>query len=143
MAEFIIYKEIDKNAFLKRYKGCAEVAALIAIFQAQITNATTLSLTRKNVRDLSPLKDLRNLQTFCVGYTQVSDLSLLKDLQNLQNLSVSSTQIRDLSPLKDLQNLQILSIYQTQVSDTRSNASKMSDLLLYGKTIRSNIFKCT
>ena len=70
-----------------------------------------------DLSDLSPLKDLAQLQLLYVNSTQVSDLSPLKDLANLQQLDVSDTQVSDLSPLKDLANLQQLYVYSTQVSD--------------------------
>ena len=108
MAQFDTFGETEKKAFLKKYKSCAEAGVLVVIWQAKVTNATKLSLTRKKISDLSPLKDLKNLKTLYVVHTQVSDLSPLKDLQNLQELSISETQVSDLSPLKDLQNLQEL-----------------------------------
>ena len=71
----------------------------------------------KELSDLSPLKDLQNLQELRVYSTQVSDLSPLKVLLNLQLLSVWSTKVSDLSPLKGLQNLHRLDVSSTKVSD--------------------------
>ena len=67
--------------------------------------------------DISPLKDLQNLEELYVDETQVVDLSPLKDLQNLEELDLSKTAVSDLSPLKDLQNLAQLDIHSTQVND--------------------------
>ena len=62
------------------------------------------------LNDLSPLKDLTQLQLLDVSCTQVSDLTPLKDLKQLQHLYVYSTQVSDLTPLKDLTQLQLLSV---------------------------------
>ena len=55
-----------------------------------------------NLSDLTPLKDLTQLQMLDVNSTQVSDLTPLKDLSQLQQLSVSSTQVSDLTSLKKI-----------------------------------------
>ena len=70
---------------------------------------------QKEVSDLSPLKDLINLQQIEISSTQVSDLSPLKDLSTLQQLYAYSTQISDLSPLKDLTALQQLRIHNCPI----------------------------
>ncbi len=71
----------------------------------------------KKVSDLSPLKDLFNLQELNISFTQVSDLSPLKGLQRLEVLDAHSTQVSDLSPLKGLQKLHIFNAHFTQVTD--------------------------
>lgn len=69
------------------------------------------------IADISPLKNLKNLQILDVSHTQAFDLSSLEDLQNLQHLNVLDTWVEDLSPLKNLQNLQVLVISSTRISD--------------------------
>ncbi|MBL7817984.1 MAG: hypothetical protein JNL70_23445 [Saprospiraceae bacterium] len=61
-----------------------------------------LDLSDTQVSDLSPLKDLVNLQGLRIYNTQVSDLNPLKELVNLQQLWIYNTQVSDLSPLKGL-----------------------------------------
>lgn len=67
--------------------------------------------------DLSPLRDLINLETLDVRYTRVSDLSSLKDLQNLQNLYLSASKISDLSSLIYLKKIQHLRAHSTRICD--------------------------
>ena len=107
----------DKSAFLEKYKDCAEEAALKKIWTAKLINATGLNISWTQVSDLSPLKDLTNLQVLDVSSTQVSDLSPLKGLVNLQVLDIYNRQVRDITPLKDLLNLVRLDISSTEVSD--------------------------
>jgi internalin A len=82
-----------------------------------LTQLQKLYVYSTQVSDLTPLKDLTQLQNLYVSSTQVSDLTPLKDLTQLQQLYVSSTQVSDLTPLKDLTQLQQLYVYSTQVSD--------------------------
>ncbi|MBL7815988.1 MAG: hypothetical protein JNL70_13310 [Saprospiraceae bacterium] len=70
-----------------------------------------------DLSDLTPLKDLVNLQQLYVSNTQVMDLIPLKDLTILQLLDISNTQVMDLIPLKDFKNLQVLRAENTQVMD--------------------------
>lgn len=67
--------------------------------------------------DLSPLKDLRNLQVLYVANTLISDLSPIKNLQNLKILNITDTRVSDLSPLKGFRHLQELLASYTSVSD--------------------------
>jgi hypothetical protein len=52
-----------------------------------------------------------------LGNTQVSDLSPLAELKNLETLNLDNTQVSDLSSLAELKNLYKLHLYNTQVSD--------------------------
>ncbi|MDZ7876362.1 MAG: COR domain-containing protein [Saprospiraceae bacterium] len=52
--------------------------------------------------DLSPLKDLANLQRLDIDKTNVVDLKSLENLLNLEKIDLSGCQINDLSPLKAL-----------------------------------------
>ena len=140
MSLLTTFDETDKNAFFQKYTVCAEETTLEAIWEAKTTNATELSIYRRNVSDLSPLKDLRHLQELDVSTTQVSDLSPLKDLVHLRVLDLACTQVHDLSPLKELFHLEQLNIEGTQVTDL----SPLKDLhhlqsLLVGSTQVSDL----
>ena len=104
-----------------------------------LANLQQLYVSDTQVSDLSPLKDLANLQQLYVSDTQVSDLSPLKDLANLQKLDVSDTQVSDLSPLKDLANLQKLYVSSTQVSDLSplKDLVNLEELNLWNNSIRT------
>ncbi len=82
-----------------------------------LVNLQTLYFSSNQVVDISPLKDLVNLQELYFHSNQVVDISPLKDLVNLQRLSFDSNQVVDISPLKDLVNLQRLWFYSNQVVD--------------------------
>lgn len=69
------------------------------------------------LKDLSPLADLTNLQHINCLSTQVNDLTPLARLTNLQYLQFQNTQVNDLTPLARLTNLQDFSCGHTRVSD--------------------------
>lgn len=71
----------------------------------------------KELRDLSSLSALSNLEILYCPLTQISNLSPISELINLKILYCSSTPISDLSPLYKLVNLEQLFCYSTQVSD--------------------------
>ncbi len=60
--------------------------------------------------DLSPLKNLSNLQNLSLGYTQVSNLEPLRSLTNLQELNLYITQVSNLETIKGLKNLTYIGI---------------------------------
>lgn len=66
------------------------------------------------IRDLSQLGTMTNLQILSLDYTKVSDLSSLNNLVNLDLLSIANTETVELSPLFNLKNLNISG---TQITD--------------------------
>ena len=134
-----LYFDFEKNEeirFESQNKGEHNNIKYLSPKTSQLKNLKVLlangSYNNKwELSDLSPLKDLVQLQQLDVSYTSLSDnsifkrlglsnksvLSPLKDLVQLQQLDVSSTQVSDLSPLKDLVQLQQLEVFHTKVSD--------------------------
>lgn len=67
--------------------------------------------------DLTPLKDLRNLQCLALSNSEVSDLAPLSGLHNLEEIYLEGTRVVDLTPLSDLRNLEMLWLDETNVND--------------------------
>jgi hypothetical protein len=78
---------------------------------------TLLALDAKAMSDLTPIKELINLQKLDLSGTKVSDLTPIKELTDLQRLDLSRTSVSDLTPLKELKGLQSLFLVGTKVSD--------------------------
>ena len=74
-------------------------------------------ITNTQIRDISPLSGLTNLEDLQLYNNQISDVSPLKRLTNLTNLNLSDNQINDVSPLKGLTNLKKLNLSYNQISD--------------------------
>jgi Leucine-rich repeat (LRR) protein len=69
---------------------------------------TQLTLITKEIKDISPLIELKKLTNLNLWDNQIIDISSLRDLINLTNLDLSYNQISDITPLKELKNLIIL-----------------------------------
>lgn len=88
-----------------------------------LVNLEQLELRRivnEGILDLSPLKDLVNLRRLRLAELHLDeplDLSPLKNLKKLESLSIYCNAVRDLSPLADLQNLEYLNLDSVRVSD--------------------------
>jgi len=87
------------------------------VTEADYATVTTLALSRSQISDLTPLKDLTALQELFLNLTKVSDLTPIKGLTALQGLNLGGTPVCDLSPIKELTGLQRLGISDTKVSD--------------------------
>jgi hypothetical protein len=55
--------------------------------------------------DITPLKNLVNLEILDLSINQISDISSLRNLANLRELDLYNNQVTDISPLKNLVNL--------------------------------------
>ena len=71
---------------------------------------TTKPETPNMISDLTPLSNLKKLQSLDLGYNAISNLHPLALLENLQWLSLPENKITDISPLQNLTNLTFLSL---------------------------------
>lgn len=84
----------------------------------ELKNLKRLGLMGTNIRDLTPIKRLKNLVWLqLVLNTKVNDITPLKELKNLKVLHLVDNKISDITPLKGLKNLEVLGLNYTQVSD--------------------------
>ncbi len=67
--------------------------------------------------DLSPIRNLTNLQALELYRTQVSNLKPLRNLTNLRTLGLGSTQVSNLEPIKGLKKLRYISIRNCPITD--------------------------
>lgn len=96
-----------------------------------------LYLDGTSVSDLSPLENLTGLQELHLAGTSVSNLKPLENLTSLQKLHLSNTQVSDLEPLKDLKQLQDISLNDTFVEDVAalSFLPQLETLFLSGVSV--------
>jgi Leucine-rich repeat (LRR) protein len=69
------------------------------------------------VADLSPLKNLANLQTLTVKGGKVRDLTPLAGLTKLEYLDLSNNEISDVAPLANLKTLTTLTLSNNRIAD--------------------------
>ncbi len=93
--------------------------------------------SNKDLKDLSPLSALVNLQVLVCSGTKISSLAPLSNLTHLQKLDCSETEISDLSPLSSLANLRIFIFSKTNVSDlsTLSNLTNLEQLYCHSVAV--------
>lgn len=84
---------------------------------AMIPYLSNLHIYGTKIRDVSVLKDMKQLQGLCLDKTQISDISGLEGMTQLQELYLDDAQINDFSVLEGMTQLQELDLHGTQVSD--------------------------
>lgn len=92
------------------------------IYKSDVAKITKLTiagpiLSIGNLKDISGIENLTNLQYLDLSFNPISDISGLKGLSNLQYLDLSSNEISDISALKGLTNLQILYLSDNQINN--------------------------
>ena len=97
----------------------------------------TLSLSGTSVEDISPLRELSQLQSLSLSGTSVEDISPLRGLSQLQSLSLSGASVEDISPLRELSQLQSLYLDETSVKDISPlrGLSQLQSLSLSGASV--------
>ena len=83
---------------------------------SNITSLRYLDLgngSRSEIRDISPLGNLKNLRTLVIGGT-LRELSPIARLENLEELTIFSDVLSDISVLGELKRLKALEIYRSE-----------------------------
>jgi len=70
-----------------------------------------------NIKDLTPLAKLENLEELTIWGTGVTDLTPVKNLPKLRRIDAKMTQITDLKPVAEMKRLQSLDVLMAPVSD--------------------------
>lgn len=83
-----------------------------------LTSLVQLDLSdNPNIKDISLLGKLTNLEALNLNNTGVKDISALQNLTKLKVLDLSNTAVTDIKPLAKLSDLLELKIYNTPISD--------------------------
>lgn len=86
-------------------------------FLANFTFLEKLNLSKTNVKDLSPIKDLKKLKELNLAGSKVDTLLYLKDLTNLEILDVSGLQIFSLENIAGLAKMRELTCGENKLRD--------------------------
>ncbi|WP_294352530.1 leucine-rich repeat domain-containing protein [uncultured Clostridium sp.] len=54
-----------------------------------------------NIRDITPVKDLKVLRHLCMNNNEIEDISVLHDMPKLKELELMNNKISDISPIED------------------------------------------
>lgn len=119
----IMLSDVWERKFLSiSDKNITDISAL-----GELTNLTELSLWNNQISDISPLASLVNLTRLELFHNQISDISSLASLTKLVWLKLDYNQISDISPLASLNGLTLLHLSSNQISDVTPLAS-LTDL---------------
>ncbi len=75
------------------------------------------------IRSLGDVSRLKNLRFLCVALQDIQDLSPLRELTELEQLDLKHNPIEDVKPISALPALRMLCLYDTQVADLSSLSS--------------------
>ncbi|MDR4149181.1 NEAT domain-containing leucine-rich repeat protein [Bacillus thuringiensis] len=97
-----------------------------------------LVLTRNNVKDLSGIDQMNQLNILFVGKNQIKDVTPLAKMTQLTELDLPHNELKDITPLSNLVNLQKLDLEANYISDLSpvSNLKKLVYLSFVANEIR-------
>jgi hypothetical protein len=87
---------------------------------ASLTHLTALNVTKVNLVDFAPFKNLKNLTKLNLSKNDINDLTSIKYFENLTELDLAFNDVKDLAPLqylKNISNLKSLSLIGNRVTD--------------------------
>ncbi|MGO9115823.1 MAG: NACHT domain-containing protein [Thermoguttaceae bacterium] len=114
-----------------------------AIVRRELSNviqekqASLVSLSGTNLRDLNFLSNLTWMKTLFLDRTPTSDLSALAGLKDLGILYLAGSSVKDLTPIQELEKIDVLNLDYTRVANLRPlhRLSNLAVLFLSGTLI--------
>ena len=119
------------------YNPISDITPLSGLSNLKFLNLDGMGKTNPEgadaeLKDLSPLKSLSNLETLVITHQAVSDISPLSSLSKLEFLSFQVCNVSDLSPLSGLTKLKTLNLINNSVTDISplTNLTQLENLYL-------------
>lgn len=106
-----------------------------------LKNLKTVSIALQNIRDLSPLKKLANLEQVEVKHNPIEDIGSIAGMLSLRELFLFDTQVSDLTALASCPRLEKLDIGSTLVSSPAALAGIENMTSLYAFDTNFNTLK--
>jgi uncharacterized repeat protein (TIGR01451 family) len=78
-------------------------------------NLMYLSLDENNITDLSPIKDLSQLEVIELSGNPIASINALDDMTNIRHLNLSDTELTNIATLTTLQNLQYVDLRYSNI----------------------------
>lgn len=101
-------------------------------------NAAELSLSRKNLTDISMLQGFTELKILNLSDNEITDIRPLMELSKLEKLNINNNAVSDLRPLIGLPNLVKLEAENNRITETTSvgSVTQLTELDLMGNPIK-------
>ncbi|HAK78896.1 MAG TPA: hypothetical protein DCM71_18800, partial [Runella sp.] len=74
-------------------------------------------IIKQSIKDLSPIRELTYLRSFCCFDSEISDLEPLINLSKLEVLMIIGGNIENISPITNLENLFYLDLRKNKIKD--------------------------
>ena len=101
----------DEETF-ESFVGDQQIKSIVGLEKAvnlkQLTISGNPDDSRGALRDISPLRGLKNLELLRLSHNDIIDISPVADLTNLKHLFLSHNQIKNIDAVKNLTNLESL-----------------------------------
>jgi internalin A len=95
-------KKTIKAVFAKTMAEDCETA------NSRLLTIRTLSLSERNLTDLTPLAGLPKLSSLDISKNPITDISPLADIEQLKSLNITDTEVTDVSALAKLKDRGLL-----------------------------------
>jgi Leucine-rich repeat (LRR) protein len=104
----------------------------------KLLNVYILHAEGKGIKNLTGLEKCKNLAEIRLTKNQIADIKPLKDLINLQSLDLAKNAIKDIGPLANLKGLQYIELSDNQIEklDPLGGLTNLTALYLGGNAIK-------
>ena len=114
------------------FEGDQQIKSLVGLEKAvnlkQLTISNNWEDSRGSLRDISPLRGLKNLELLRLSHNDIIDISPLAELTNLKHLFISHNQIENIEAVKNLTNLESLDFARNKGPKRISDITPIANL---------------
>jgi internalin A len=112
----LVQADIENLAVIKaRGLGITNLAGI-----EKCISLAELDLSNNKIADVTPLKNLKQVQMLLLTDNQVEDIAPLGDMQNLQYVELSKNKVKNIAPLAQCTNMHSIYVSTNQVTDLKS-----------------------
>ena len=129
--ESFAIRGFDEETF-ESFVGDQQIKSIVGLEKAvnlkQLTISGNPDDSRGALRDISPLKGLKNLELLRLSHNDIIDISPVEGLTNLKHLFLSHNQIKNIDAVKNLTNLESLDFARNIGEERISDISAIANL---------------
>ena len=129
--ESFAIRGFDEETF-ESFVGDQQIKSIVGLEKAvnlkQLTISGNPDDSRGAVRDISPLRGLKNLELLRLSHNDIIDISPVAGLINLKHLFLSHNQIKKIDAVKNLTNLESLDFARNMGEERISDISPIANL---------------
>lgn len=129
--ESFAIRGFDEETF-ESFVGDQQIKSIVGLEKAvnlkQLTISGNPDDSKGALRDISPLKGLKNLELLRLSHNDIIDISPVEGLTNLKHLFLSHNQIKNIDAVKNLMNLESLDFARNIGEERISDISAIANL---------------